>query len=121
MRDLAAKLGGRMRRFRLAADMSQGELARVAGLTKSYLSDVERGKVNISIANLDRIAEGLKVPLAVLLDCEDLPQREEIMRDLAKLPDDVLLAVHRLAMHLGRRRELGITGHAPRTTVPDGP
>ena len=45
MENLAEKLGWRMRRFRLAANLSQGELARAACLTKSYLSEVERGKV----------------------------------------------------------------------------
>lgn len=102
MENLAEKLGWRMRRFRLAANLSQGELARAACFTKSYLSEVERGKVNISVANLDKIAEALGVPLFVLLDCGDLPGRNEVLRDLAELPDDALAALHRLSRHIGR-------------------
>ena len=75
---------------------------RAACLTKSYLSEVERGKVNISVANLDKIAEALGVPLFVLLDCGDLPGRNEVLRDLAELPDDALAALHRLSRHIGR-------------------
>ena len=63
---------------------------------------MERGKVNISVANLDKIAEALGVPLFVLLDCGDLPGRNEVLRDLAELPDDALAALHRLSRHIGR-------------------
>lgn len=103
MKNLAENIGRRMRRFRLAANLSQGELARISNLTKSYLSEVERGKVNISIANLDKIAEALGVPLSILLDCGDLPDRSEVLRELAELPDDVLAALYHLIKHVGHK------------------
>ena len=49
-----------------------------------------------------KIAEALGVPLFVLLDCGDLPGRNEVLRDLAELPDDALAALHRLSRHIGR-------------------
>lgn len=107
MEDLTEKIGWRMRRFRLAANLSQRELARVTCLTKSYLSEVERGRVNISIGNLDKIADALGVPLSVLLDCGDLPGRSEVLKELAELPDDALAALYRLIKHIGRGRKVG--------------
>ena len=59
MKGLSEKLGARIRYFRMVARMSQGELANASQLTNGYLSDVERGKVNISITNLNQIAEAL--------------------------------------------------------------
>lgn len=43
---------------------TQAELAERAGVDRSFLADVERGKRNISILNLSLIAEALGVSLA---------------------------------------------------------
>lgn len=121
MKDLAYKLGCRMRHFRLAANLSQAALARMACLSKCYVSEVERGRGNISVANLDKIAEALGVSLPVLLDCGDFPERHELMKELAELPDDVLVALHRLLKHAvvdaGPRKASG-EGRAPSGTAP---
>lgn len=96
MKDLSQKLGGRIRYFRAGAGMSQSALAQASGLTNGYLSDVERGKVNISISNLNSLADALNVPLAALLDCEDA-DRDTLMAaiaaHLAALPTDALRVV----------------------------
>lgn len=42
-------------------------MAEQIGIDRSFLADVERGKRNISILNLDLIAKGLEVSLAQLL------------------------------------------------------
>jgi transcriptional regulator with XRE-family HTH domain len=41
-------------------------MAERVGIDRSFLADVERGKRNVSILNLDLIAEGLKVSLSQL-------------------------------------------------------
>jgi transcriptional regulator with XRE-family HTH domain len=41
-------------------------MAEKVGINRSFLADVERGKRNISILNLDLIARGLRVSLAQL-------------------------------------------------------
>lgn len=65
--DLLSKLGARIRLYRKLAGCTQVELAERIGIDRSFLADVERGKRNISILNLDLIAKGLKVPLTRLL------------------------------------------------------
>ena len=100
MRNLSEKLGASIRRYRIAGGLTQHELARLAGLTSGYLSDVERGKVNISINNLNSLADALKVPLADLLDCEDADKdtlMAAIDTHLAALPTDALRVVRHMA------------------------
>jgi len=45
---------------------TQVVMAEKVGINRSFLADVERGKRNISILNLDLIARGLRVSLAQL-------------------------------------------------------
>jgi transcriptional regulator with XRE-family HTH domain len=66
-KDLLATLGDRIRRRRRLAGWTQVQLAERIGIDRSFLADVERGKRNISILNLDLIAKGLKVSLSRLL------------------------------------------------------
>jgi transcriptional regulator with XRE-family HTH domain len=49
-----------VRRARKAAGLSQEELALEAGLDRTYISQVERGKRNVTIVVLARIAKALK-------------------------------------------------------------
>ena len=51
-----------VRSLRKAADLSQEELAHEAGLDRTYISQVERKKRNMTIVVLGRIAAALKVP-----------------------------------------------------------
>jgi transcriptional regulator with XRE-family HTH domain len=57
--DLLSRLGERIRRLRKLRGWTQVEMAEKVGLDRSFLADVERGKRNISILNLDAIACGL--------------------------------------------------------------
>jgi transcriptional regulator with XRE-family HTH domain len=45
-------------------------IAERVGIDRSFLADVERGKRNVSILNLDLMVKGLKVSLAQLFSCE---------------------------------------------------
>jgi transcriptional regulator with XRE-family HTH domain len=49
-----------VRRARKAAGLSQEDLALEAGLDRTYISQVERGKRNVTIVVLARIAKALK-------------------------------------------------------------
>ncbi len=44
----------------------EAEMAERVGIDRSFLADVERGKRNISILNLELVAKGFKVSLAQL-------------------------------------------------------
>lgn len=61
-------LGERLRLVRQERGVSLTELARSAGISDSYLSEVERGVVSPSARVLRRLAECLGVPLSALMD-----------------------------------------------------
>ena len=60
-------LADAIRKRRVAAGMSQEELADRAELHRTYISLVERVKRNLTVDALDRIAAGLGVPASRLL------------------------------------------------------
>lgn len=61
------KLGNKIREQRMAKGFSQEELAFRAGVHRAYLGGVERGERNITILNLEKIAEALECSLSSLL------------------------------------------------------
>jgi transcriptional regulator with XRE-family HTH domain len=60
-------LGRAIRARRLERGYSQERLAEEAGIHPRYLSDVERGRRNIGMVNVDRLAAALSVDLATLM------------------------------------------------------
>jgi len=56
-----------MRRIRKEKGLTQEQVAEAANLHPNYISSVERGERNISIANIERIAVALDVPIPELL------------------------------------------------------
>jgi transcriptional regulator with XRE-family HTH domain len=65
--DLLVRRGTRIRKLRKKRGWTQVEMAERVGIDRSFLADVERGKRNVSILNLDLMAKGLKVSLSQLL------------------------------------------------------
>ena len=53
-------------RERKARGLSQRALAQLAGLDRTYVGSVERGERNVSIDNVERLAEALGIELADL-------------------------------------------------------
>jgi transcriptional regulator with XRE-family HTH domain len=58
-------VGERVRKRREELGLSQEALGGGARLHRTYISDIERGRRNISIDVLERIADALGVPVAV--------------------------------------------------------
>ena len=80
--ELPLALGQAVRALRLARGITQEQLAEAAGLHPRYVNDVERGRRNIGISNVDRLAQGLSVDLPTLMtEVETL--REAIARERA--------------------------------------
>ena len=59
-----------LRRLRQRFGWSQEELAARSGLHRTFVSSVERGERNISLDNIDRLAQALEVDVQVLLHRE---------------------------------------------------
>jgi transcriptional regulator with XRE-family HTH domain len=67
-----AALGEVIRRHRLAAGYSQETLAELSGLHWTYVSEIETGKVNISVNVLRRLACALQLkPSELLVQAEE--------------------------------------------------
>lgn len=66
----AVQLGQRLRRARLARNMTQSEVAQKQ-FSVSYISAVERGQISPSLGALEKLAERLEVPLADLVRTEE--------------------------------------------------
>jgi transcriptional regulator with XRE-family HTH domain len=64
-------LGEQIRNVRRGHFMTLDALAQAAGVTKGFISQVESGKSNPSLASLQRIAKALGVTLANLVDSND--------------------------------------------------
>lgn len=57
-----------MRQVRKYRDLSQEALADLCDLDRTYISGIERKRRNLSIRNIQRIADALKVDPRVLMD-----------------------------------------------------
>ncbi|MCM3714541.1 XRE family transcriptional regulator [Alkalihalobacillus oceani] len=65
---LAKHLGATLRKLRQERKMSLQELAEITTVSKLTLGNIERGEANPSLAVIWKIANGLAVPLSVLLN-----------------------------------------------------
>ena len=59
-----------LRLARRLRDVSQEALALDAGLSRTYVSEGERGERNVSIDNMGLLADALQIPLKDLVDPE---------------------------------------------------
>jgi transcriptional regulator with XRE-family HTH domain len=66
-----------VRRIRTARGMSQEKLAEECGLHRTYISDIERAERNLSIENMERIAQALAVDVRELLATEGMKSDHE--------------------------------------------
>ena len=66
--DLRAILAENVRVIRARRQWSQEAVANAAGMQRSYIGDIERGKVSIGLDNLGKLAVALGVSAASLLE-----------------------------------------------------
>ena len=74
-------VGKQLRAIRIARRRTLREVAERAGLSESFLSQVERGRASASIASLRRIADGLGVTMADLFQPSSLSQPRVLRRE----------------------------------------
>ena len=61
--DILTRYGQAVRKIRLERGISQEELADRCSLHRTYISDIELGKRNLSLENIERIAISLNKTL----------------------------------------------------------
>lgn len=66
--DICNRLGTNIRRLRLAKGWSQEDYADRAGIHRTYVSDIERGRRNPTITVVEKLAKPLEVRAGELLD-----------------------------------------------------
>ena len=90
---IKSNIGSKIRQFRNAANLSQGELAKKVGVARSTISSWETDRTEPSIQEVELIAE--------ILDCT----KEDILGDYRKaLLDD--LFVQRMLMYAQKLSEM---------------
>ena len=63
---ITQKIGARIRELRTQRGISQEKFAMKIGMDRTYFASVELGKRNVSIVNIEKIANGLGVSLSEL-------------------------------------------------------
>lgn len=77
----SVEVARRVRAFRTQASMTQEQLARAAGVTPKFVSQLENDHVNVSIAVLHRVVEkGLGMPLALFFATDPA---DDVMGDVS--------------------------------------
>lgn len=67
--DILILFGTNVRKYRLALNMSQEDLAEKSGLHRTYISAIECFRRSISLENIQRIANALEIqPYQLFLD-----------------------------------------------------
>lgn len=66
-KDISKKLGANIKRIRTEKGMSQGDICRTLDLDRGYVSSLEGGKRNPTLAMIERIAGALGVTSDELL------------------------------------------------------
>lgn len=61
--EILTEFGLVIRELRLERQISQEALADICGLHRTYVSDIELGKRNISLENIEKIANALGVSI----------------------------------------------------------
>lgn len=61
------RLGENLKRIRTAKNISQGEISRILGVDKSFVSNIENGKTNPTLATIAKIAKAVGVSVGELM------------------------------------------------------
>lgn len=67
MDKISEQLGKNMKRIRAKRKMSQGDIARALEVDRGYISNIENGKKNPTLATIQKLADALKVSMDELL------------------------------------------------------
>lgn len=66
--DIKKKFGIRLKELRLQKGLSQEKLANIAEIDRTYIPSIEKGKRNVSITVIERLARALNVEIIELIE-----------------------------------------------------
>lgn len=66
--NIRMKFGKRLRELRKAAKLSQETLGFKANIHRTYIGSIERGEQNVSLDNIQKLAQALKVKIKELFE-----------------------------------------------------
>ena len=69
--DIVRVFGKNVRKYRLKLGISQEKFAVLAGLHRTYISDIERFQRSISLDNIQKIADALQIETYLLFIDEE--------------------------------------------------
>jgi len=70
-KDILIQFGNRVRQERVKRNLSQEELAEKADMHRTYIGMIERAEKNITLLNIKKIANALKLPLSKLFNFDE--------------------------------------------------
>ena len=66
--NIKEKVGKKIKELRTEAGLTQMELAGRASLDRTYINSVENGRRNISITNIEKIANAFNINISALFE-----------------------------------------------------
>ena len=67
MKNEIIQFGKKLREVRIKKKLSQGDIARILGVHRSYISGLERGRRNPSLLTVQKVAKALRISPKELL------------------------------------------------------
>lgn len=68
MNSESARLGNNMKKLRLAKGISQGDIARALKVGRGFVSNIENGKTNPTLATIAKLARAIGVSVDKLMN-----------------------------------------------------
>lgn len=78
--DIVKVFGDNVREIRIQKNLSQEKLAELSGLHRTYISGIERCGRNISLENVQRIADALEIEAYKLLVENKATSRNKVQK-----------------------------------------
>ncbi|MBS7337389.1 MAG: helix-turn-helix transcriptional regulator [Thermoguttaceae bacterium] len=66
--DILTKFGRTVRKFRTSKGISQEKFADMCELHRTYISDIELGKRNVSLENIEKISKALNLNISEIFE-----------------------------------------------------
>ena len=70
-KDFLINFGFNLKMLRLKSGLTQAELGEKVDISEHRLSDIERGKCNLTLKTVNRLANALSIPSIKLFDFKD--------------------------------------------------